>query len=186
MKLRTPIITLLLLTGVSSALAQNAIPKQLAGALEKHGCKEIVNHTEFQNLDPMGRWWISLQEFTGSDSDFVFFCHDLTDHLATRFVVEAKADRSPWKACRSAIEEWRDLVRPQLENSLEIVKVSSIDSGISDLGRWWLADASRRTNFTYGPKGTKVPELIIDTTGGSGSGSLYACYEGKWYTISLD
>jgi predicted nucleic acid-binding protein len=53
------------------------------------------------------------------------------------------------------------------------------------IGRWWLADESRRTNFTYGPQGTKVPELVIDTIG-EGSGSLYTCHEAKWYTISLD
>jgi hypothetical protein len=181
--LKASFLALLLLSAITNAQTQGAIPKQLAAILEKHGCKEIVNYSEFQNLH--GRWWISLQEFTGSDTDFAFFCHDKTDRMATRFIVEAKGDRSPWKACRSTIEEWRGRVRPELPNSLEVVTVSSHYSRISDLGQWWLADSSRSTNFIYGPKGTKVPDLIIDTTG-QGSGGLYACHQGKWYTIGLD
>jgi len=183
MIVRYLVIASLLPTSILSAQAGAAIPASLAAALERHGCVEIINHADFQNL--RGNWWVPLEAFTGLETDFAFFCHDKTDHMETRFIVEAKGEKSPWKACPEIVETWpryhRDQIRPHLPIDLEIVSTSARYSHLMDLGRWWRVDSSRSPNVVYGSDGTKVPALVLDTTGQS-AGGVYTCLEAKWYT----
>jgi len=95
--------------------------------------------------------------------------------LSSRLVVIIKGKNNPRRGCDTVVAFWRPGSRPWFPYGLAVVNASEY-ARRTDLSRWWLVSSARNPMVTYGPAGVKVPNPIIDTTGSSGAGGLYACY----------
>jgi hypothetical protein len=168
---------------VLSASAISAVPVPLSEALAEYGCLDIADDAEV--LRNRGRWWVSLQPFTGEDGDFAFYCQAAADPLFSRLVVVVRGENSPWRGCDAVVDFWREQSRPWFPYDLAVVDAAP-QYAPTDLGQWWLVSSSANPTVTFGPAGVKVADPIIDTTGVSGAGTLYACYLHEWYRIGLD
>ena len=130
-------------------------------------------------------WWVSLQPFTGSDSDYAFFCQGITDPLTTRLVVHAAGTENPWKDCRSVVALWRDTQKPWLPLDLEVIYARTRFPTLLDLSRWRLVTTTGAPTDEYGSIGSLVNELVIDTSG-QDTGTSFVCKSGSWYGIHFD
>lgn len=166
-----------------SAPAMGAVPPPLAQALAEHGCLQIADGAEV--LRNRAAWWVSLSPFTGGDGDFAFFCQSATEPLFSRLVVVVRGENNPWRDCDAIVDSWREQSVPWFPYDLAVVRAATQHARHTDLGRWWLVSSSSDPTVTYGPAGVKVPDPVIDTTGGR-AGALYACYSSRWYRIGLD
>jgi hypothetical protein len=168
-----------------SASAYGAVPAPLSEALAEYKCVHIADDAEV--LQNRGRWWVSLQPFTGGDADFVFYCQATADRLTARLVVVVRGEKNPWRGCNSVVDSWNvGRSGPWFPYGLEVVNAPSEYQRRTDLSRWWLVRSASNPKVTYGPAGVKVPGPIIDTTGTSGAGSLYACHSRHWYRYGID
>jgi hypothetical protein len=182
MKSKSTTLALFGILLLAAATARSAVPPALSAVLAEKGCVEIAEDSELLRI--RNRWWFPLQRFTGSSSDFIFFCQTKSDPLSTQLVIHAKG-RNPWSSCDQTIESWKERSKPWLPLDLEVVATSARYSRMSDLGRWRVVRKPIGAPEVYGPAGVPVPDLAIDTSG-QDNGSVFVCYSGKWYRHGVD
>ena len=161
-----------------------AVPTALSAALAEHGCVHIADDAEV--LRNRRRWWVSLEPFTGGDADVAFYCQSQADKLAARLIIVVRSEKNPWRGCDTVVDSWHERIRPWFPYDLAVLNALGAYREHGDLSRWWLVSSSRNVKVTYGPAGVNAPSPIIDTIGGGGAGTLYACYSRQWYRIGLD
>ena len=183
-QMHSRIATTIVIVLVSLASADAAVPAPLSEALAEYGCVHITDDAEV--LRDRGGWWVSLKPFTGGDADFAFYCQAAADKLVSKLVVVVRGENSPWRGCDPVVDSWRERSVPWFPYGLAVVNTAPRYSRHTDLSRWWLVSSSRNPKVTYGPAGLKVADPIIDTTGSTGAGTLYACHSRQWYRIGLD
>jgi hypothetical protein len=162
--------------------ALGSVPATLSAALEEHQCVEVAADSALIRFSK--NWWMSLQQQTGADTDYVFMCQAKGDPLYTRLVVHTLGPQNPWKGCDRVVTSRKDPTRAWWPLGVEVVKSAERFNDLS-LGRWWQVLAPGETTLAYGPPSVKLPELVIDTSA-QDAGSAFACYAGRWYRIGID
>lgn len=182
--MRLILFALAILTGcVADISAQSptvAVPSALSKAFAEHRCLRVADNPDIRKGR---RWWISLKPFTGGDADFAFYCQISEEKPLSTLVVAVRGENNPWRGCDAVVDSYRERFTGWFPYDLSIVPRYPPHT---DLSKWWLVSSSRNAKVTYGPRGVKTPEPIIDTIGNMGAGSLYACHSGQWYRIGLD
>lgn len=166
---------------IASMAADGAAPDSLLPLLAENDCLNIPD--DAAALQNGGRWWISLERFTGAETDFAFYCQDANPPASAKLILVVRGEQDPWRECSAVVDAWNGSL--PFRYHLDVRDAMPARHG--DLGRWWPVSSSSGPVVTYGPAGVPVPGPIIDTTYPvSGAGTIYACHAGQWYRVGLD